>query len=142
MKDTYRNTETFSKPKESIGIKQGRNQSSLNILLAMLERNFQAVEDIIEVNNFPIASDFESLDFEHSDPKSPFGLTSKIAEVLIEKGLFEIRIFSPDTKERWNPLNESFVEFRKRFAGVRAYYDVHSFPNLLNVKEWVDGFFI
>ncbi|PLA73982.1 hypothetical protein CYQ88_08435 [Hydrogenovibrio sp. SC-1] len=142
MKDTYRNTETFGKPKEIIGIKQDRNQSALNILLAMLERNFLEVDDLIEVNNFPIASDFKSLDLELSEPKSPFGLTSKIAEILIEKGLFEIRIYSRDTKERWNPLRESFIEFRKRLDNVHAYYDIRSSPDLFEVKEWVDGFFI
>lgn len=142
MKDAYRNTETFGKPKKGVDIKQERNQSALKILLVMLERNFLKVDDLIEVNNFPVASDFKSLDLEHLDPKSPFGLTAKIAEVLIETGLFEIRIYSRDTKERWNPLKESFVEFRKRSENVHAYYDVRSDPDLFQVKEWVDGFFI
>ncbi|RUM91041.1 MAG: hypothetical protein DSZ27_07215 [Thiomicrospira sp.] len=121
---------------------QERNQSALNILLATLERNFSSVEDLIEINSFPNESDFSSLDFEQPEPKLPFGLTSKIAEVLIEKGLFEIRVYSRDTKERWNSLAESFIEFRKRSENVHAYYDVRSDPDLFQVKEWVDGFFI
>jgi len=119
-----------------------RNKAAFNILLAMLQRNFASVEDLIEMNWFPSESDFDLLNFDQAEPKLPFGLTSQIAEILLETGLFEIRIYSKHPHERWNPLTESFIEFRKRSNTVHAYYDIKSDPDLLDVKAWVEGFFI
>lgn len=119
--------------------------------------NLEAVEYIIEVlvqrfqgigEYFGDEYDFGILGVQLSfldnirspDPLAPFSLTMEIAVSLIETGLFEIRVYS-QSKEVWDPLKETLSNFKARHTGVRGYQDVYSSPGLVEVKEWVDGFF-
>lgn len=121
-----------------------------------MNKNIEAIEKITEelVQRFQGISEFfgdeydfgvlgHQLSFLDSigspDPLAPFSLSTEIAVALIETGLFEIRIH--DSKETWNPLNEALANFKARHPVLRSYQDSRSSPGLVEVKEWVDGFF-
>lgn len=64
-----------------------------------------------------------------------------VASKLIESGLFEIRIYDNDTKNIWNPLECSYLDFKEENPSLSGFMADNSKPDLQQVLLWVNGYF-
>lgn len=119
-----------------------KNIEAIKKIIEELGQRFQGISEFFgdEYDFGVLGHQLSFLDSISSpDPLAPFSLSTEIAIALIETGLFEIRIHAE--KETWNPLNETLDSFKTRHPVLRSYQDSRSSPGLVDVKEWVDGFF-
>jgi len=77
-------------------------------------------------------------------------LSCKVASLLVEAGLFEIRIYSEDTKDIWCPLGsnisskigaQTYQEFKAQHIRITGFHASQSQPGLREVRSWVGDYF-
>lgn len=124
-----------------------RNSQIIDQIINELSVRFKGVREYLghEYNFDVLAQHLKALEsVESTTPLAPLSLSTHLSIAIIETGLFEIRVYSRTSKEAWNPLDESLASFKARNIEhkVQGYVDGKSTPGLVEVKEWVDDFFL
>lgn len=115
------------------------NIQTVNSILNLLNSRFEGLENYVEIK-FPKVSEL-NFDYLDTRPTEGIGLCAALAEALIEAGVFEVRVYSASTGDKWNPLVERFDTWARGQNKIHAYQSQQSEPDLFEVKRWLDPFF-